>query len=344
MIIFLNIVKFGNLTLITIKLKFSFFGARNTDRFKFVLDGEIIEIVDNFKYLCVYFSKSRSFLKAKKHVLEQARKALNLLYKRIRYFNLPIDLQIKLFDHTVVPILLYGSEIWGYENTDCIEQFHNAFLRKITNLRRSTPLYMLHAELGRHSLKINIKMRMISFWLSLVNQKSSRSSNITYKVLLSNFNSGFYQHKWIHQIKSILESVGRNDLWVANAVLNPNAVKQSIFRTLLDQSIQEWYSKLESSSKGKNYRLYKTGIVIEKYLINFPINIYLPILKFRTTNHRLSVELGRWVRKPYEERRCLKCNSNSVGDEFHYLLECDFFKEDRHRLVEKKFFYTPKYY
>lgn len=79
---------------------------------------------------------------------------------------------------------------------------------------------------------------MISFWLSLVNQKSSRLSNITYKVLLSNFNSGFYQHKWIHQIKSILKSVGRNDLWVANAVLNPNAVKQSIRRTLLDQSIQ----------------------------------------------------------------------------------------------------------
>lgn len=126
----------------------------------------------------------------------------------------------------------------GYEKTDCIEQFHNAFLRKITNLRRSTPLYMLHAQLGRYSLKINIKMRMISFWLSLVNQKSSRLSNITYKVLLSNFNSGFYQHKWIHQIKLILKSVGRNDLWVANAVLNPNAVKQSIRRTLLDQSIQ----------------------------------------------------------------------------------------------------------
>ena len=93
--------------------------------------------------------------------------------------------------------------------------------------------------------------------------------------------------------------------------------------------------------KTTTQQLYKTEIVIEKYLINFPINIYLPILKFRTTNHRLPVELGRWVRKPYEERRCLKCNSNSVGDEFHYLLECDFFKEDRHRLVEKYFFTRP---
>ena len=36
-------------------------------------------------------------------------------------------------------------------------------------------------------------------------------------------------------------------------------------------------SQLESSSKGKNYRLQKSGTVIENYLINFPINIYLPI-------------------------------------------------------------------
>lgn len=82
------------------------------------------------------------------------------------------------------------------------------------------------------------------------------------------------------------------------------SLKKAFFELFLDQNIQEWYSKLESSSKDKNYGLYKTGIVIEKYLINFPINIYLPMLKVHTTNHRLPVELGRWVRKPFEERKC----------------------------------------
>ena len=38
---------------------------------------------------------------------------MHLLLKRVCTFNLPLDLQLKVFDHTVVPILLYGSEVWG---------------------------------------------------------------------------------------------------------------------------------------------------------------------------------------------------------------------------------------
>ena len=44
---------------------------------------------------------------------------------------------------------------------------------------------------------------------------------------------------FIHQIKSILESIGTNDLWLASALLNANAFRQSIFRPLLDQNIQK---------------------------------------------------------------------------------------------------------
>ena len=29
--------------------------------------------------------------------------------------NLPIDLQLELFDLMVLPIMLYGSEVWGHE-------------------------------------------------------------------------------------------------------------------------------------------------------------------------------------------------------------------------------------
>ena len=92
------------------KTKIMIFGIRNVKKFNFYIDGNLLEIVDNFKYLGVYFSKSRSFLKSRTHATEQARKALHLLYKRIRKFNLPIDLQLKLFDHTILPILIYGCE------------------------------------------------------------------------------------------------------------------------------------------------------------------------------------------------------------------------------------------
>ena len=60
------------------------------------------------------------------------------LYTRSNNSDLPIDLVFILFDHTVLPILTYGSEIFGFENIDILEKVHNDFLRKNTFARRST--------------------------------------------------------------------------------------------------------------------------------------------------------------------------------------------------------------
>jgi hypothetical protein len=36
-------------------------------------------------------------------------------------------MQLELFDTMVVPILLYGAEVWGFENCNIIENFHMQF-------------------------------------------------------------------------------------------------------------------------------------------------------------------------------------------------------------------------
>ena len=106
-------------------------------------------------------------------IATQARKALHLLYTRINNLHLPIDLQLKLFDITVLPILTYGSEVWGFENIEILERIHAEFIRKITKTRKSTPYYMLYAELGRTSIDITIKARMIGFWYRIVTGKQT---------------------------------------------------------------------------------------------------------------------------------------------------------------------------
>ena len=69
-----------------------------------------------------------------------------VLFKRIRNLNIiPIDLQLYLFDHVILPIALYGCEIWGFENSQNIENLHNDFLRQIINLRKST-LYICYMQ------------------------------------------------------------------------------------------------------------------------------------------------------------------------------------------------------
>ena len=98
----------------------------------------------------------------------------------------------------VEPILLYGSEIWGYENIKIIEQVHLQFCKRILKVRTTTPNFMVYGELGRFPLEIKVKMRMVSYWNKLLqNEKLSRSIQV-YRLLLSVRNSGFQTFKWLN--------------------------------------------------------------------------------------------------------------------------------------------------
>ena len=164
--------------------------------------------MDKYKYLGVFFSQSGSFLNARKHIVQQAKKAMILLFTRINNLHLPLDLQLKLFDHTVLPILTYVCEVWGYENLDMIEKIHNDFLRKITLARKSTPLYMFYGVLGRFPLQILIKSRMIGNWNRLLQSKASKFSYVIYQCQLNTAN---IFPKWMNYIQAIL---GRPDIWL----------------------------------------------------------------------------------------------------------------------------------
>ena len=56
------------------KGKVVIFGARNVSHFKFYIGQLPIETTDHYKYLGIYFSKSGSFLYAKRNIVEQAKK------------------------------------------------------------------------------------------------------------------------------------------------------------------------------------------------------------------------------------------------------------------------------
>ena len=232
------------------KTKIMIFGARKPNSYNFSLGDNCIEITDKYKYLGVYFSQSRSFLNARKHVVEQSKKAMYLLFCRINNLKLPVDLQLKLFDHTVLPILTYACEIWGFENLEMLEKIHTEFLRKITKCRKSTPLYMLYAELGRLPLDIIIKTRTVGFWNRLILDKHTKIAYILYQLLEFGDNANY---KWISNIKKSFTDVGRYDIWIKQNEVNVYSVKLLIKQILYDQFLQGWRSNLNNSSKGRNF-------------------------------------------------------------------------------------------
>ena len=125
-------------------------------------------------------------MKTKKYLSEQANKAMFSLLRKIRNLNLPISLQIDLFDKTIKLILLYGSEIHGFGNIDIRTRTSSIkFLKYILNLKASTPSFMVYGETGVTPLAIDIKTRIISFWTKItdIEKNHIKTSTRVYLIL-----------------------------------------------------------------------------------------------------------------------------------------------------------------
>ena len=94
-----------NLTVNVSKTKVLIFSYSRKKTHVFTFGRHALETTNDFKYLGIYLVKSGSFNNAKKHIAEQANKALFALLKKGRTLDLPRDIQIDLFDKTVKPIL-----------------------------------------------------------------------------------------------------------------------------------------------------------------------------------------------------------------------------------------------
>ena len=57
------------------------------------------------------------------------------LATKARTLDLLIDLQYELFSQLVMSILLYGREIWDFQNLDQIERLHRKFLKRLLKLK-----------------------------------------------------------------------------------------------------------------------------------------------------------------------------------------------------------------
>ena len=96
-------------------------------------------------------------------------------------------------------------------------------------------------------------------------------------------------------------------------------------------------SDFQASPKCINYRFFKTELKIEPYITELQPCSYITESRFRTTNNRLHIERGRWKNADRSQGFCNLYTGNMLGDEFHYLLECTYFTEERKT-------YLPKFY
>ena len=294
--------------------------------------GNKIETVTVFKYLGFHLASSGSFSQGIQERLNSGRRALFGLRKM---FNTNSEIlpytKIEMCRTVVCPVLSYCCEVWGLARADPIEKFYLSFLRSVLHVKTSTPKSFLYGELGVYPLIIERKIRVVKYWLKLIRPATEQQTyaHAIYKELYCISQSCPKKITWATLVRDMLETCGLGHFWYAQFVENEDAFISLLKQRLSDIFVQEWWQEIDKTSNNRLYKHIKEHFGYEMYLNMCCQDIRMFLTRVRLSSHSFNVERGRWGRKKieYAERKCRLCEC--VEDEYHCLVECPMFSEER---------------
>ena len=259
---------------------------------KWYFRGKEITVVSSYKYLGILFSSQLSWNKAVYTLSMQAKKALAMFTKySIKCGGFPTNVALQLFDKTIVPILLYASEIWGFRVYKAVEDVQIQFCKTLLGLPKQAANNAVVGDCGRYPLAVLCYRRCINYWLKIQEMNNARYVKNCYLMLKNLDERG--KQIWASSIKALLCTHGFGVVWVEHGVGNKTLFLNEFGERLKDCYRQEWYRDIHNSSKLSIYCMFKSLLEPEKYLEY--INIWKfrqAMARFRVSSHKLKIEKG----------------------------------------------------
>ena len=96
----------------------------------------------------------------------------------------------------------------------------------------------IYGELKRYPLFINRYIRIIKYWLKVIN-----SENIIVHQLYNSLFDDFVEGKrnWIYHVKNVLDIQGFSDIWLYPEYVHVNNYILLFIRRFMDNVLQSWY-------------------------------------------------------------------------------------------------------
>ena len=318
-------------------------GGRLPLNIRFTYNGIEIEIVSEYSYLGILFTAGGSCLKTQKTLAGQALKAIFTLNKYlIKFSSLKVSHVLDLFDRLIAPILNYSSEVWGFQKSKDIDVVHLHFCKKLLGIKRTTQNDFIYGELGTTDFQSRRFTNIIKYWLKILTSSENKIIKKAYNTMLNDLILYPNKDNWASMVRTLLSKLGFYEVWLAQSVGNITKFL-TIFKTRVrDTFIQDWHSRLQDSSRARFYVTF-ANFKYQNYLDCLSLIKFRRVLtRYRVSSHKLEVEAGRWTKPnktPLENRKCKLCNV--LEDEYHFVLECDLYKELRKKYIKRYYWQRP---
>ena len=230
------------------------------------------------------------------------------------------DVLCSLFAAIILPVIEYGSEIWGTKQYMQLERFFLKFLKEILGQPYNATNNTIYGDTGSFPCWIRTYTRVVNYFRRITDSQAPPLVVNAFEV--SKQNQG--RRSWWSQLESIL--------FAFNLVPAGSLLSRSDCSAKLQESfIQDWLNQLwsDSHSSGGNklrcYHLFKTTLGWECYLSWVTVREHrITLARLRTNCHSLEIKVGRHHKPPIPENEkiCRFCSTSSIDNETHFLLEC----------------------
>jgi len=242
------------------------------------------------------------------------------------------ELESHLFKALVLPTFTYGTKLWGGDlknsHWKVFEKDMKIHMMSHVKVRSSTTYHILLAEFGELPMELYALKLTMGFQQRLAHLPSSRlvSQATSLSRLLAE--QGF--NTW-HKSTTMWKASWGLSHWETHD--NPTTSKIT-FNDIKEAFLAKEWNSFHLSGKKLDYLHLKD-------FLKYECELYLKqpltppqrkiIAAYRTSNHRLAIETGRWSTIPIsrDKRLCNFCSYNVVENEAHFVLECPLYSSIR---------------
>ena len=308
---------------------------------KWFYDDERIDTTAHFSYLGVYFSSFRHWSYNQKFRADKGLRAMGALNRMMLTIpNITSDITLKVFDTQIMPILHYGSEVWGYSDSQCIERVQLKCCKNIMKIHTRVPGIAVRGEMGRLPLALNRRYNIINYWLRILKLEDSRLTKDAYKLQLIWTDRN--KDCWLMNVKNMLFNYGFAEAWF-NQGLGDTATFKAILKIRMnDIGVQNWETEINNMDRLRYYKVIKHTFIKESYIDKLEPKDRSVMANFRCTGLPLKTIVGVYFEKlGYEACLCETCNKKCIEHEYHFLLECPTLSLLRKKYISEYYWNPP---
>ncbi|XP_065320774.1 uncharacterized protein LOC135928280 [Gordionus sp. m RMFG-2023] len=178
-----------------------------------LVGGKVIKVVSSYKYLGVNIDNKGSYKDELRFRIQNSRAAFYKYFKLWRTREISVFTRLRIFNSSIIPILLYGGDTWEITKTETkrLQTFVNKCLRIINGV--FNPNIISNDNLWRRSkhtpVQVTLKKKRITFFAHILRNHTNKSLVLDAINWLYSFNGksyGRFKRLWYYRaMKDIMD-------------------------------------------------------------------------------------------------------------------------------------------